>query len=254
MSKNTIKTKILVTSALMIALSVTARFLSILIPFGGAGGLRIGFSPFFAKIPAFLFGPLMGGISCGLADVLGLLVKPDGAYIWALTLTAIIGGVICGFLWKNVQNVSEKVFNKVFVLVTSFLGIIAIFNFINVIFFKTSPYSLFLFSLSQKRYTMILYGISVIFILGILVCLISHFATKKSPKSAKNFMKLLAILFVSNLTVTTLNTFILMAFIPSLGKVGFWIFYIPRLIEEIIITVIQCFVTRFLLSLYEKVK
>ena len=254
MSKNTIKTKILVTSALMIALSVAARFLSILVPFGGAGGLRIGFSPFFAKIPAFLFGPLMGGISCGLSDIIGLFVKPDGAYIWALTVTAILGGVMCGFLWKNIKNISKKIFNLCFISITAFLGIIAIFNFVNVIFFKNSAYSLFLFSLSQKRFSMITIGICVIFVLGILVCLISYFTTKKSPESAENFMKLLVVLFISNLTVTTLNTFVLMKFIPSLGKVGFFIFYIPRLIEEIIITVIQCFVTRFLLSLYERIK
>ncbi|HBM81036.1 MAG TPA: ECF transporter S component, partial [Clostridiaceae bacterium] len=47
-------------------------------------------------MPAILFGPLYGGIASGILDVLGYMLKPDGAYIPWLTVTAIAGGIITG--------------------------------------------------------------------------------------------------------------------------------------------------------------
>ena len=67
---------------------VTKLATSIPIPVLGPGGMKIGFSGIFTALPAFLFGPLYGGIASAMSDLIGAIVKPDGAYIpWLLTLS-----------------------------------------------------------------------------------------------------------------------------------------------------------------------
>ena len=69
-----------------------------------------------------------------------------------------------------------------------------------------------------------------------------------------DFIKLFTVLFTANIIVTTLNTLILMLFIPSLSKMGFIAFYIPRFIEECIMTILQSYVISYLLKVYNKLK
>lgn len=75
-----------------------------------------------------------------------------------------------------------------------------------------------------------------------------------SRKNAKllgdNFINLFTAMLTANVFVTTVNTFVLMHFIPAVAKSGFWIFYVPRLTEEVISTILQCFVMSYLIKLY----
>jgi hypothetical protein len=63
-------------------------------------GIRVGMSGIFTFFPAILCGPIWGGLASGLSDLLGYLFAPDGAYIPWLTLTAFLGGVLKGLVWK----------------------------------------------------------------------------------------------------------------------------------------------------------
>ncbi|MEA4832980.1 MAG: folate family ECF transporter S component [Oscillospiraceae bacterium] len=88
-------------SAVFLALALVSKlFLSISLPMLGANGMRIGFAGIFTAFPAILFGPFYGGAVSALSDLLGAMIKPDGAYIPWLTLTAFCGGFIKGLLWR----------------------------------------------------------------------------------------------------------------------------------------------------------
>ncbi len=89
---------------MFLAIAVILRNFSQTLPIGGGGGIRVGVSGFFTKMPALLFGPWFGAAVSGLYDFFGYLLKPEGAYIFPLTLTSALGGVITGFLYKIVNK------------------------------------------------------------------------------------------------------------------------------------------------------
>lgn len=252
MSKN--KTRAMAFSSLAIAISLVLRYVGVMIPFAGVGGMRINVSGFFSKLPALLFGPMAGAVSSGIIDILGLIIKPEGAYIPLLTVTAVLGGVIVGFLWKYSKNFSAEAFRKFFACTSVLIGIFAIFSFVNVIHFKNSAYSVFLAGLSEKRRSFFVYGVLAMFILCVIVYLSDILITRKRRDMSEKFIKLLFVLMCSNLIVTTLNTFVLRMFIPELSNIGFMVFYIPRLIEEIIVTIIQCYGVSLILGIIDKTK
>ncbi len=87
--------------AVFIGLAVVSKlFLTIKIPLLGADGLRISLAGVFTAFPAFICGPIYGGIASAASDFIGYLIKPDGAYIPWLTLTAFAGGVLKGIIWR----------------------------------------------------------------------------------------------------------------------------------------------------------
>ena len=87
----------LVKAAFLVALSVVlTRFLSIMIPIGGAQGVRVGFGGMPITIAGLLFGPVVGGIAGFASDFLGVLINPMGSFHPGFMLTATLGGVIPG--------------------------------------------------------------------------------------------------------------------------------------------------------------
>lgn len=93
--------KVLTRSAFLIALSILlSRFFSISIPLGGVEALRIGFGTFPIVLSGFLFGPLMGAIVGGIANLLGLLIRGVGAPLPHFVLVAALGGACPVIFWK----------------------------------------------------------------------------------------------------------------------------------------------------------
>ena len=88
-------------------------------------GIRIGLSGIFTFFPAAFCGPVYGGLASGLADLLGCLISPTGAYIPWLTLTAFCGGVIKGLLW---MLLTKKAAKKVRIILVSVFAVIGIFG------------------------------------------------------------------------------------------------------------------------------
>lgn len=63
---------------------------------------RFGFSFIPNQLMSYLFGPVIGGLTEGLADLLKFLLKPQGFYFPGYTLNAILSGIISGiFLCKR---------------------------------------------------------------------------------------------------------------------------------------------------------
>ena len=86
--------------ALLTALSVVlSRFLSIQTPV-----TKIGFSFLPIVLAGVLFGPVGGALTGGLADLIGALLFPIGAYFPGYTLTAALTGAIYGFAWHKKRS------------------------------------------------------------------------------------------------------------------------------------------------------
>jgi ECF transporter S component (folate family) len=64
--------------------------------------IRISFGFIPVALSAMLFGPVLGGITGALSDILGMLIFPKGAYFPGFTVSAFLSGFIYGiFLYKK---------------------------------------------------------------------------------------------------------------------------------------------------------
>ena len=91
--------------ALLIAMEVIlTRFLSIQTPV-----VRIGFGFLPIVIIAMLYGPVYAGVAAAMADFLGAMLFPIGAYFPGFTFTAFLIGLVYGyFLYKKKpQNIED---------------------------------------------------------------------------------------------------------------------------------------------------
>lgn len=93
-----LSTKNLVLVSMILALQIVmTRFLSIQTPI-----VRIGFSFIAVALNAALFGPWVAGITGILADLIGMMLFPAGAYFPGFTVTAFLSGFIYGvFLHRD---------------------------------------------------------------------------------------------------------------------------------------------------------
>ncbi len=90
-------------NAILIALSVVfERFLSVRIPFFGVETLRIGIGALPIFISGFMFEPTDALIVGALADIVGYLISPMGAYMPQFTLTSALTGWIPAVTFKYI--------------------------------------------------------------------------------------------------------------------------------------------------------
>ena len=94
------RTEMLVTLGLLVAIHIIlSRFLSI-----NAWNIKIGFSFVPVFLAAYLYGPLAAGVVGALADFLGAILFPIGAYFPGFTLTCFLTGVVFGLLLHKKQT------------------------------------------------------------------------------------------------------------------------------------------------------
>lgn len=103
------KAKTIAFVGLLVSMEIIfTRFLSFQTPI-----IRIGFGFIPIAFTAIMFGPLVGGLAAALADVLGMIIFPKGAYFPGFTLSAFLTGALYGlFLYRKpvtVANVSKSV-------------------------------------------------------------------------------------------------------------------------------------------------
>ncbi len=245
--------KIIAQTGLLLALAVVVRNFAYMVYFSGATGMRITFSGIFTKITAILFGPFLGGISSGLLDVIGYLIKPEGAYIPLLTMTAVLGGLLTGAIWLMIKNIGMRKLQITCLILFLLIGLAGIFNHIHLAFVPESSWAKLLESIGKNSvFTSV--GMEVAAAIGLVFLLIDFLVSRihKNLPIKEDFLKILIATGISGLIVTTLNTEILRIFIPALGKIGFAVFLVPRLIQEIIMVVIQTYIISVLLAIYRK--
>ena len=92
-------TSTIVYMALFIALDVVfTRFVSIQTPI-----IRIGFGFLPISLCSIMFGPIIGGITGAVADIVGMVIFPSGAYFPGFTLSAFVSGTIYGLVLHKKQ-------------------------------------------------------------------------------------------------------------------------------------------------------
>ncbi len=93
-------TKLLVTAAVLIALNVVlSRFLSI-----NAWNIKIGFTFVTIFVAGYFYGPAFSATVAVIADVIGALLFPSGAFFPGFTLTALLTGLLFGFMLHKKQT------------------------------------------------------------------------------------------------------------------------------------------------------
>jgi ECF transporter S component (folate family) len=91
--------RVIVFMGLFIAMEVVlTRFVSIQTPI-----VRIGFGFLPIALSAIMFGPVIGGITAMLCDLIGATLFPKGAFFPGFTLSALLGGVIYGIVLYRKQ-------------------------------------------------------------------------------------------------------------------------------------------------------
>lgn len=84
--------------AVLIAVAVCLRFISI--PIGDI--IKISFGFLSIALISTIYGPIVGGVSACISDVIGSFLIPSGVYFPGFTLSAGVGGIIYGlFLYKG---------------------------------------------------------------------------------------------------------------------------------------------------------
>lgn len=260
-NKKSYDTQKLVLTGLFIAVSVIMSLFDIPVPIGGAIGLRISLSGIISKIPAVLYGPIWGMLTSGVTDVLCHFAKPEGAFNIFFTLTSAFGGFMVGGLSRtfkvNTSDFSEKFF-KLFVLVTTIIGALGFVNMGILSFIPQCAYSEFLISMGVtksgvKIVDYINFTFVSVFVITSVICLLNICYKKLSHDTNERFIKLLITLLISNVIVTTINSFIIMKMYIT-SDIALLVFYIPRLAEEVIVTCIQTAGMTYLLKLMEKIR
>ena len=96
------------------ALSIILGYFSIQI----GDFLKIGFSSLPNEAVAYLFGPVVAPLFGGIMDILKYMIKPTGAFFPGFTITAIVAGLINGFLlYKRPIKLSRILITKFLVIV-----------------------------------------------------------------------------------------------------------------------------------------
>lgn len=96
------KTQDLVFLGLLIATEIVlTRYCSIQTP-----TIRIGFGFIPLVLAAALYGPAVGGVAAMVADIMGMMIFPKGAYFPGFTISALVGGIIYGLvLYKKPKSI-----------------------------------------------------------------------------------------------------------------------------------------------------
>ncbi len=98
-----IDVKTMVSCAVLIAAAIVlSRFLSI-----NTWNLKIGFTFIPVFLAGYLYGPVKGAFVGGIADLLGAILVPIGAYFPGFTLTCALQGVTYGVFLRKKQTPSR---------------------------------------------------------------------------------------------------------------------------------------------------
>ena len=111
----------IVMTALLIAIGIVLGYFSIQL----TDSIKIGVSFVATQLTAVLFGPVVGAIMGGVADVLKFIMKPTGAFFWGWTFNAMVGPLLYGvLLYKKKLTFVRILISKIVVaiVVNMFLG------------------------------------------------------------------------------------------------------------------------------------
>lgn len=251
--KSRMNTKFLVTTAVFVAVAVVLRSFSIAIAAGGILTMRISFDAICYIMPGILFGPLYGGISGGLIDILGYIIRPMGGYIPLFTITNIAAGILPALIWRYIKNAKEYKVRNCYIAFFGLLLVVGFFNFIIMKFAYHTTLGQLLSSLGKKSQYLST-GLMLIGAIGVIIFIINVFIKKSMVKSYdfvnNNYFKLIIVIGISGILICTINTYILLIFTPALIAKGFMFLWIPRIIEALLMTIVNSYITCMIMYCY----
>jgi ECF transporter S component (folate family) len=113
------RTKILTTAALFLAVCVILSFLSIPI----TSVIEIRFNGLAIGAAGAVLGPVLGTVIGAVADILGYLVKPTGAFFPGFTISYALTGLIYGLLLHRDKSLRNIIAAQILVTVIINIGL-----------------------------------------------------------------------------------------------------------------------------------
>jgi len=273
MNRESVRLRRMLVSALLLAIALVLKtFFSINIPLLGENGMSVGVAGVFSMLPSILFGPFYGAAVSGLSDLMGYLIKPDGAYMPLLTLTAALGGFLRGGIFVWLKNRSEGKLRLAVVILTTLMLMIGLGSMICLksdgmdydFYVRVAPEQaiemtelspvgrmLVMRTANTKNptrnlatYIVCLTGAPLAFAgFCAFMLLADWFAAKRiqiEGKTKVNVLAMLLAVLVSGMIVTTLNTVVMRETLYESWKVlPFAVIWIPRAIEELLAGVVK---------------
>ncbi|CDA77976.1 MAG: folate family ECF transporter S component [Negativibacillus massiliensis] len=75
--------------------------------------IKIGLGYLITALLGMLYGPFTAALAAGAGDLIKYLLKPDGAYFFGFTLTAMLGGVVYGvFFYREKCTIPRAIASK----------------------------------------------------------------------------------------------------------------------------------------------
>lgn len=104
-NRKLLNTKALVGASLLTAISIVlTRVFSIMVPLAGLPALRIEFGPVPIMITGILYGPFWGALAGIIADLIGVMINPMGAFHPGFTISSMLWGAIPGVLYSLIKR------------------------------------------------------------------------------------------------------------------------------------------------------
>ena len=97
-------------------------------------------------------------------------------------------------------------------------------------------------------------GLILIGVIGFALLIINNIINRNNNSNYSyvynNFFKLIISVGVSGLIVSTLNTYFILTFTPALAAKGFMVLWVPRIVEALIMSIINSYAIAILLYSY----
>ena len=229
----------LVAAALLTAVSVALAPLNMYIPLFGVSSLRFSFTDIPVFLCGALFGPMFGGISGFLSDILGFIIAPAGPYFPGFTINKILVGFIPGIIFYLFRN--RQVSSRLIKRVNMILAIVALLGsifYINVVAIEDVKSLGTIIGMPAN----ITLTILVIAIVGALMLVVKKITTVLEPR--EGFYKLQTILLVVTINYLLVNLICTPIWVHQLYNVPVFASVIVRVFKSIIdvpLQVIICY-------------
>ena len=288
MSLQSIHLRRLVVSAVFLAIALTLRVMfSFYIPLFGDAGMRVGIAGIFSMMPSILFGPLFGGLTSGLMDVLGFMLRPSGTYLPLMTVTAVMGGVVRGGMWLFLRKRNPGKMRAIVGGLSIFLIASGAANWlmlrasgVNAGFYGDlggcivgDTDGMFFIArwliertqdvsdpagMLASMITTVVMGLIGAGVFGLLLVIADLFLSAKLSESSYeqgSIMPLLLAMLIGSWLVNTLNTIVMREMLFTSWQVlPFVVVWLPRIIQTTITTTVYVYFIAFLLGICKKQK
>jgi hypothetical protein len=238
---------------------IIAFYLNTDVPIGGIPGLRISFHGPFVQFPGILFGPMFGGISAAVRDLVSFLLKTSGIFLWQLTITEFLNGAAIAFLWMKLKNVnfSQKWFSNDY---NPFFAVLILLGFVMIILTRDGDVPVLLQGFSVSRLNDVKYGLVIAGLSGLFAVMLFRvsvrFFYKDTPEKDEKLRQIFALLLavaIPSVITTFVNSIILYNVYAETVSRGFPFYVIMRLVRRFVTIFYDVYILTVLMGVYDKI-